>query len=278
MDALIRPMRNTAAELDRVDRLLTTAYESPSRRRELSLYLSVQPDGWYVIAEDDRIVAAAGAVAYGRFCWLGLVATDPDRRGLGLATRLSSHLIDWARQRGCRTVALDASDAGRAVYARLGFRVVGYTAEMEVPKPLPGAARPVHLDQDSRISGALLDLDRRAFGGDRTALLRGLARQGRRVWHAPDHDGRPAGYLTAGEGLLGPGCATSAAVACDLVQAACQGGSGQRLLLPADSGYLAALLRLGLRERRRLAHMRLGDLTLPGERSQLLAQASFATG
>jgi hypothetical protein len=38
-------MIDTAAEVDRADGLLMTAYNAPSRRRELSRYLAVQPDG-----------------------------------------------------------------------------------------------------------------------------------------------------------------------------------------------------------------------------------------
>ncbi len=52
----------------------------------------------------------------------------------------------------------------------------------------------------------------------------------------------------------------------------------RRLQLPAESAYLEPLLELGLVEQRRLAHMRLGDLTLPGRRDLLIAQLSFATG
>jgi GNAT superfamily N-acetyltransferase len=131
-------MLGTAAELDRADRLLMTAYSGPSRRRELSRYLAVQPDGWFVIADGDHVTAIAGAIAYGSFCWLGLVATDPARSRQGLATTLSAHLAQWARERGCATVALDASDAGRPVYERLGFRALGHTVELALPSARPG--------------------------------------------------------------------------------------------------------------------------------------------
>ena len=123
-------MQRTDAELGRVDELLMLAYEAPSRRRELELYLSVQPDGWFVIEEGGEIVAAAGAIAYGGFCWIGLVATHPAAQGRGLATRLSRHLLEWATSRGIGTVALDASDVGRPVYERLGFRALGPTVEL----------------------------------------------------------------------------------------------------------------------------------------------------
>jgi hypothetical protein len=41
---------------------------------------------------------------------------------------------------------------------------------------------------------------------------------------------------------------------------------------------LDVLRRVGLRIERRLAHMRLADSALPGERRELLAQTSYAAG
>ncbi|MBO0774088.1 MAG: GNAT family N-acetyltransferase, partial [Actinobacteria bacterium] len=184
----LRPMRPDPAELTEVDELLQAAYGGRSRRHEVALYLAVQPDGWFVITDGGQLIGAAGAIGYGSFCWLGLVATRPDRQRQGLATRLSEHLVGWARERDCATIALDASDAGRPVYERLGFQVVGATVELELPGPLPdpgpqdaaprnphrnpprGAADPVI--RPATDADDLLALDHRAFGGPREGLLR----------------------------------------------------------------------------------------------------------
>jgi hypothetical protein len=50
------------------------------------------------------------------------------------------------------------------------------------------------------------------------------------------------------------------------------------VLVPDESAFLTTLLALGFVEQRRLVHMRLGELELPGERSRLIAQLSYATG
>jgi GNAT superfamily N-acetyltransferase len=275
----LRAMRTADGELDRVDGLLMAAYDGTSRRGELDLYLGFQPDGWFVVAEGDEIAAVAGAVAYGAFAWIGLVATDPAWRGRGFATRLSRHLVEWAFALGCRTVALDASDAGRPVYDRLGFEAAGRTLELTVPTGPPegpGSAATVAFGVDD-----LLELDRRVFGGDRSAMLRALARDGRSRCHVV-HDGGPAGYLFARDRLLGPGCARDAAMASELVAAALHDlpadGNGRRLIVPVESAHVDALLAIGLRERRSLTHMRIGDPVLPGERTRLLAETSFAVG
>jgi len=263
----------TAADLDRVDQLMMVAYQAPSRRDELALYLETQPDGWFVLADGEDIVAGGGAIAYGAFCWLGLIATDPARHRQGLATTLSVHLIEWARQRGCTTIALDASDAGRPVYERLGFQAVGVTRELMMPALVPGGGQQDAVALTADALDEILGLDAPAFGGDRGALLRALARAGVSCHGAYD-GARLAGYLFAD----GPGCVSDASAARALVRAASRDGRTRRILVPVESSHLDLLLRLGLRERRSLTHMRLGELVLPGERGRLIAQASYAAG
>jgi GNAT superfamily N-acetyltransferase len=273
-DAL-RPLRDTAAELDRADELLTIAYGTTSRRRLLELYLAAQPDGWFVIEREGELVAIAGCLSYGTFCWLGLVGTHPATRGQGLATRISEHMVEWSRARGCATIALDASDLGQPVYERLGFQTVGFTAELSgAPVDGPQAPREDDVDVDE-----LLALDAAAFGADRSALLRRFAhghRDGAAVLR--DGAGRATGYLFAGERLIGPGLAPDADGAAQLVRALLALPGERRLQVPAESAFHETLLGLGMVEQRRLAHMRLGDLTLPGRRDLLVAQLSFATG
>ena len=49
------------------------------------------------------------------------VATDPDHRGRGLASRLMVVALADARERGLRTSSLQSSKLGRPVYERLGY-------------------------------------------------------------------------------------------------------------------------------------------------------------
>jgi ribosomal protein S18 acetylase RimI-like enzyme len=57
------------------------------------------------------------------------VYVEPARRRRGIARELTTAAIAWLRERGCVAVRLRASDAGRPLYASLGF-VPG--AEMEL--------------------------------------------------------------------------------------------------------------------------------------------------
>jgi len=50
------------------------------------------------------------------------VYTEPEFRRQGIARRLMEIVLNWCRANGVPTVILHASDDGRALYEKLGFR------------------------------------------------------------------------------------------------------------------------------------------------------------
>lgn len=86
----------------------------------------------FIACEDRGPVACVGAFikddlpyryfeppTYG---FIGDVYTEPSHRSHGLAKRLSQDAMLWLRSRGVRAVRLLASEAGRPLYQKLGFR------------------------------------------------------------------------------------------------------------------------------------------------------------
>ena len=78
----------------------------------------------------DRIVGTSGAAIHhdeildavsGRVFG---VYVEPEYRNRGIATRLAERSLAWLRKRRCAPITLRASDAGAAVYERLGFKAV----------------------------------------------------------------------------------------------------------------------------------------------------------
>lgn len=58
-------------------------------------------------------------------CSVWLVATLAEARGGGLASALMGHALADARERGRTTSTLEATDLGRPLYERLGYRSLG---------------------------------------------------------------------------------------------------------------------------------------------------------
>lgn len=79
----------------------------------------------YVVGPHDDPVSCAFIAPHEGNAEVCFVATKPAARGRGLASDLLRHALGKARDAGCETATLEASRAGRGVYARLGFRDLG---------------------------------------------------------------------------------------------------------------------------------------------------------
>ena len=92
------------------------------------------PDGTfvaYLAMDEDRIVGTGAVSMVEKPAWfgcptgrIGLISsmwTDGDYRRQGIAKRLLSLVTDAARENGCGTVWVTASDMGVPFYGRFGF-------------------------------------------------------------------------------------------------------------------------------------------------------------
>ena len=86
------------------------------------------PDGAvhiYVVHQDGAAVGCCAAIDTGANTEVQMVAVVPEARGQGLSGKLIAHSLADAVERGCRTGTLVATQLGRPVYERLGFRPLG---------------------------------------------------------------------------------------------------------------------------------------------------------
>jgi GNAT superfamily N-acetyltransferase len=79
----------------------------------------------YVARVEARPAACVAAFDAGGDCGIYNVGTLAAARGRGLATGLMRQALLDARERGCRSTSLQATDMGRPVYRRLGYRELG---------------------------------------------------------------------------------------------------------------------------------------------------------
>jgi GNAT superfamily N-acetyltransferase len=88
--------------------------------------------GWLAEEEHGKVVAGGGVVLAhwpgfpgenrAERAWILNMYTEPEARRQGIAKRILEVVIEWCKERGLNTVSLHASDAGRPLYASVGFR------------------------------------------------------------------------------------------------------------------------------------------------------------
>jgi GNAT superfamily N-acetyltransferase len=127
---LIEPDMGEAARLN------DAAYGFPGDFERAFHALPPEPAHLYLASANG--VPACTVLTYeeGGECGVYLVATLPEARGRGLATALMTHALLEARRRGCITSSLQATQRGRPVYLRLGYRDVGPLQMWERRRPI----------------------------------------------------------------------------------------------------------------------------------------------
>jgi GNAT superfamily N-acetyltransferase len=274
-----------------------------------------EPDKWQLLFDVGEVFGIrdpagglAGAVALTRYgpdlaaIGMMLVAERHGRQGLGHA--LMTHLLGQA---GSAVTCLFATDFGRPLYERLGFRPA-YLSDRYIGSLAPGPLAPSPLAPGPLAPGAagggsvpvrpatpadltaIAGLDREAFGADRSEILARLPQLSERFLVAGGPAGRsdPAGRAIRGfaasfvlNGLLlaGPVVADDLDVATALLSGLAA-GSGRPLRIEVASthpGLARWAAAHGLTARSQSTVMTHGG-TLPGRPGQIFGPLNVAMG
>ena len=285
-DLIIRTL--TSSDLPRADEILSSAFGfSESRQPELQRYLRLQPDGWFIGAQANGLpVAMVGAVNYGAFAYVGMMAVHQDSQRQGLGLRLMVHLLADLQAKNCPIVLLDASASGRPFYLQLGFIEEGLANVYLLPYYDPLfylTGCQVELIQSADLPG-LAAYDRPIFGADRSKFLKMLLDDlPGRAFLTRSSSGQINGFLFAQPGgRIGPWLANNPQDAGKLLNAALALPYDQVMpwVISPSSNKDAELLlfEAGFIFERCCTHMRLGGQRHPGQRTQIYGQHSLAIG
>lgn len=224
--------------------------------------LALEPEGCWVYEHEGQIAASTTVICYGRdLAWVGMVLVLPPFRGRGYARVLMQHAVRFLEQRQIAAVRLDATEMGRPLYAKLGFRDESVIERWSTPAAGVSALELPFTTESLENVASIAALDNKAFGADRAGVLERL-----RSCFPAECVQAPGGYAMqrpgSGAHFLGPCVAETPATAHGLIETLLARRAGQPVfwdLLPDNSDSVRLATELGFERKRRLVRMVLGE-------------------
>jgi len=141
--------------------------------------LKLQPKGCLVAVESAKRIGLTTTSCYGReLGWIGNVVVDKRYRNKGIGSGLVRAAIRHLTRRRVRRIGLYSFLENQPMYERLGFETVGQFILFSTARgPTEKVGRNLGIPFSQ-----ILGFDRRAFGADRSKLLRCLMRDFPRSW------------------------------------------------------------------------------------------------
>jgi ribosomal protein S18 acetylase RimI-like enzyme len=173
-----------------------------------------------VVDQAGTVVAVGSGAAYGRLGFVGNMVVHESQRRRGVGAHVLRTVLASLEEAGTTRVELFATAAGRPLYERHGFRLVGPGAMVELPRAA-GADDPaltVRAVGGGEVN-AVIAYDTPRFGGDRGQLLSLLSHHDDHPMLAARRDGEIAGYawVRPPDGRIGPFVADDPSVAAALL-------------------------------------------------------------
>jgi GNAT superfamily N-acetyltransferase len=233
-----------------------------------TLLLQLNPGRFVAAVAGERVVGTGGAACYGHaLAWVCMILVEPAWRGGGIGRTLVEGVLE--RVSGVGLVGLDATPAGRPVYARLGFEEAFPLVRMAAPRAAKAAAAGRAAALPDAALDVVLAMDRAVFGADRSAVLRTMSTRGGAWWVRGAVGFTAYAFLRHGEHSrhVGPVVARDVASARAVVEAALPAGDGPLLIdVPVHAEEWRAVLgELGFYEQRPLLRMLRGGASPPGD-------------
>ncbi len=236
-------------------------------------FLTLGPGGCFVAEYGGAAAGTTTTAIFGGVAWVAMVLVEESLRGRGVGTALMTHALAYLDGRGVGTVRLDATPLGRPVYEKLGFVAEYELARHEGALPPSGDADETEPVRQADLA-EVLELDARATGADRGALLLRLFEEAPDGWRLRRRGGAVAGFVGGRAGAratqVGP-CVADASAGPVLLAGAWRRLAGRAVYVDVPVGHAAATALAagpGLTVQRRLLRMYRGES--PRERAELL--------
>jgi len=147
--------------------------------RDFERILLLDPHGSFVAMENEKRVGIATTTSYGtQIAWIGNVVVEKSRRGRHIGKALVKHAIGYLEKKRVARVALYSFDENIEFYRKLGFKAGQRFARFRRKgRPALRLSNEPRERKTMRRS-AMLTMDRKAFGADRSRLVVNLLDSG----------------------------------------------------------------------------------------------------
>ena len=222
-----------------------------------------EPEGCFLVECDGAPAGTATTTIHkAEVGWIGMVLVHPDFRRRGLATMLLKKCVEYLTPR-TQCIKLDATPAGMMVYEKLGFVEESRLHRWE------GIASGERAESSVRnkVDGVLVEMDRVAFGADRSGFLEALAESS---FTTADPNGEGYGMIREGinASYLGPVVAANSEVGSSLITSLLAQKGGEKIywdILAENQSAVELATELGFVKQRELIRMRLGESGFEGD-------------
>ena len=273
---IIRPMQQQ--DINAVVRLSSTAGWT-QQREDWALFYGLNPGGCFVAQRSGRVAGTVIALDYGgKVGWIAMLLVDPAQRRRGIGAQLLEQALK--RLEACRCVKLDATSAGKRVYATLDFEEEYTLTRMKAAalKPVPEGAsvwvRPMRGADMPTVAG----LDREAFGVARTEALQALRAMAPEYAQVSEDQGQVTGFCLGRRrnhfAHIGPVTAPDLDTAKSLALTVLKSLASREVVIDVPrhaTEFKQWLASLGFAKQRTFTRMYLRENTFPGLAARVFA-------
>lgn len=187
----------------------------------------------FVLVEKEKIVGTGNVLLKNGVGWLANIIVEKNYRRRGLGFKITKYLVDFLNSQGCKIQLLLASELGKPVYKKIGFRTITNYRCFDVNL----LQETVQSDAIRKLTAADLKkvavLDQQANGENRNHLIYKFSKNGL-GYFAQDQSLLGCYLPSFGRGMV---LAKSELVGIELLKIK-HGKNNQRTLLPIENNQL----------------------------------------
>lgn len=246
--------------------------------KDLAVFFEGQNNVNLAAEIDERLVGTVASASYNqKVAWISMMIVEEKYRGRGVGKRLMQAIIKKLKERGVKTIKLDATPAGKLVYVKLGFKEEYEIHRLIHSSPVDFFEKnsPLAATLESKDLERIIELDHTVFGARRDQLFRALVNSFPHKAFALKERDQIKAFALGREGRqfdqIGPLTANNLKEAQSLISAVLAKQSGRAIIVDvlADKTALISWFHsLGFHYQRSLYRMFLAQNTSPGEKSR----------